>query len=160
LTAPAAAEAPPTGDLPAAYAAWLAVTGRGNRSYSQGARAFFARWPDPAAWASEPLAVRLGAGSQTRPLLNFLMLHGHLRPGYDYLLERRLSALARELAVSPLADDLDRFVRAAAELGYAPRPRVGIGPAGRGPPVGPERAGDHDRHRRRRRCLRSRHRRA
>lgn len=55
------------------------------------------------------------------------MLHGHLQPGYDYLLERKLSALARELAVSPLADDLDRFVRGAAELGYAPRPRVGMG---------------------------------
>lgn len=113
--------------LPRAYAAYLAATGRGNRSYYWGARAFFARWPDPEIWSAEPLDVRLSAKSHTWPLLNFLMLQGHLHPGYDYLLERKLSALWRELPTSPLAPDLERFLAAALEVGYAPRPSSGMG---------------------------------
>lgn len=112
-------------DLTAAYQAWLASRGRGNRTYTYGARQFFARWPDPAAWAAEPLAVRLATNANTRPLVNFLMLHGHLRPGYDYLLERKLAVLNREIELSPLAGEFARFVRAAEELGYRPRVRVG-----------------------------------
>ena len=30
------------------------------------------------------------------------MLHGHLRPGYDYLLDRKLTAIMREAQASPL----------------------------------------------------------
>lgn len=107
------------GELAAAYAAWLAASGRGNRSYALGARAFLSRWPEPQAWAAEPLERRLDARSQTRPFLTFLMLHGHLRPGYDYLLERKLSALLREAPASPLGPELARFVAAAVELGFA-----------------------------------------
>jgi len=116
----------PAAGLLAAYTAWLAASGRGSRAYTVGARSFLARWPDPQAWAAEPLGVRLGAGSSTWPLLNFLMLHGHLRPGYDYLLERKLSALPRELRASPLGPELEAFVTAAAELGYSPRARLGM----------------------------------
>ena len=53
-------------DWHAAYLAHLARTGRGNTAYWQAARAFFRRWPDPQAWAAEPLEVRLSAGSATR----------------------------------------------------------------------------------------------
>ena len=113
-------------DLAAAYERWLAATGRGNVAYTKGARTFLSRWPHPQRWAAQPLATRLAAGSQTRPLLGFLMLHGHLQPGYDYLLERKLSALLREASASPLASDLQRFAAAAAELGYAPRPAAGM----------------------------------
>ena len=124
---PAPAAVPvPAPDLAAAYTVWLAATGRGNKAYALGARSFLARWPDPQGWAAEPLAVRLAARSHTRPLLNFLMLHGHLRPGYDYLLERKLSALGRELPASPLGPDIDRFLAAATELGYAKRARLGM----------------------------------
>lgn len=113
-------------DVAAAYEAWLAATGRGNAAYTTGAQGFLSRWPDPQAWADEPLSVRLAATSSVRPLLGFLMLHGRLQPGYDYLLERKLSALMREAAASPLAGDLRRFAAAAAELGYAPRSAAGM----------------------------------
>jgi integrase len=125
---PAPASAPERAvELPAAYAAHLAATGRGNRFYAWAAARFFAGWPQPAGWAAEPLAVRLAADRHTRPLLSFLMLHGHLRPGYDYLVARKLSALWRELPASPLSGDLERFLAAAAELGFSERVRSGVG---------------------------------
>ena len=117
----------PSTDWHAAYCAHLADTGRGNTSYYQAARVFFRRWPDPQAWAAEPLSVRLAAGSATRPIITFLMLHGGLRPGYDYLLERKLSPIWREIKGSPLAADLDRFLAAAAELGFTERVRFATG---------------------------------
>jgi len=71
------------------YLACLAARGAGNKTFDSGARCFLARFPDPQAWAGLPLAARLaGTRPQLQPLLNFLMLHGHLRPGYDYLLDR------------------------------------------------------------------------
>ena len=86
-----------------AYRGWLAARGVGNKSFDSGARCFLARFPDPQAWAAQPLAARLaGTRPQLQPLLNFLMLHGHLRPGYDYLLDRKLTVILREAAASPL----------------------------------------------------------
>jgi len=116
----------PAGGLLDAYLAHLAAGERGNRTYVTFARSFLARWPDPQAWAAEPLALRLGANRHTRPLLTFLMLHGHLQPGYDYLLERKLPALLRELPTSPLGPQIDHFLAAAGELGYASRARLGM----------------------------------
>ena len=58
----------PDPDWHAAYLANLALTGRGNTSYSQAAKGFFRRWPEPQAWAGESLEVRLSAGSATRPI--------------------------------------------------------------------------------------------
>jgi hypothetical protein len=49
------------------------------------------------------------------------MLAGFLRPGYDYLLERKLPSVLRESQHHPIAADLDRFLAAAAELGFTPR---------------------------------------
>ena len=90
-----------------AYRGWLAARGVGNKTFDSGARCFLARFPDPQAWAGQPLAARLaGTRPQLQPLLNFLMLHGHLRPGYDYLLERKLTVILREAAASPLGPDL------------------------------------------------------
>lgn len=108
-------------DPAAGYAAHLVATGRGNPMYDRFARQFFARWPVPQDWAAETLEVRLAANRNTRPLLTFLMLHGWLRPGYDYLVDRRFSSLWRELPHSPLAGDLGGFVAAAVEIGFAPR---------------------------------------
>jgi integrase len=90
------------------------------------ARVFLNRWPDPQAWAQQPLPVRLAASSSTRPLLNYLMLAGYLRPGYDYLLERKLSAILREAQASPLGGDVTRFLSAATELSYSPRIAAGL----------------------------------
>lgn len=123
----ALASDPNSPDWHAAYLARLAATGRGNTTYSWAARRFFESWPDPQSWAEEPLEVRLSAGSSTRPVITFLMLHGGLRPGYDYLLERKLSPIWREVKGSPLAAELDRFTAAAAELGFTERVRFGVG---------------------------------
>jgi len=110
-----------------AYLACLAARGVGNKTSDSGARCFLARFPDPQAWAELPLPARLaGTRPQLQPLLNFLMLHGHLRPGYDYLLERRLTVILREGAVSPLGPDLRRFLAGAEALGYSVRPRTGM----------------------------------
>jgi integrase len=110
--------------LLSAYLANLADTGRVSPCYRSAARTFLARWPDPGAWALLPLAERLAANAATRPLITFLMLRGYLRPGYDYLLERKISSLWRELGGSPLAADLARFREAAAELGFSARVRT------------------------------------
>ena len=59
-----------------------------------------------------------------RPLITFLMLHGHLQPGYDYLLERKFSSLWRELDGSPLGADLERFLDRRGQLGFSERVRL------------------------------------
>lgn len=124
LPEPVSAAAP---DLLAAYVAYLAATQRRSRFSPQAARGFLWRWPDPQAWAAEPLDVRLAAGANTRPFLTFLMLQGHLRPGYDYLVARKLPSLWREVPHSALSADLERFSSAAAVLGFSERVRCGIG---------------------------------
>ena len=117
----------PSADLHVAYLDYLARSGRGNTAYWRAARAFFRRWPDPQRWAQQPLATRLSAGSATRPIITFLMLHRVLRPGYDYLLERKLSSIWREIKDSPLGPDLQRFMTAGAELGFTERVRFATG---------------------------------
>jgi hypothetical protein len=94
---PLALASAPGPDRHAAYLDYLRRTGRGNTSYWRAARAFFRRWPDPQRWVDEPLQTRLSAGTATRPIITFLMLHRALRPGYDYLLERKLSPVWREI---------------------------------------------------------------
>ncbi len=113
-------------DLYDGYLGWLGFRGVGNSSFFSGARGFLVRWPDPQSWACLPLEVRLGVGSQTSPFLNFLMFHGYLFPGYDFLLERRLHTVLREAALSPLGADLGRFLAAAEQLGYSTRARLGM----------------------------------
>ena len=54
-------------DLLQAYLDRLAATGRGNAVYERAARKFLRTWPDPEAWAEQPLADRLAAGNQTSP---------------------------------------------------------------------------------------------
>jgi integrase len=125
-SAASSAEPSPAEHVLGDYLAALAARGAGNRSFSGAARMFLARWPNPQTWGDQPLTIRLSANSATRPLLNYLMLAGHLRPGYDYLLERKLPALLREAKVSPLADDLARFLSAATDLGYTPKVAAGL----------------------------------
>ena len=112
--------------LLAEYRVALAARGAGNTAFFSGAGSFLVRWPDPPAWAGEPLGVRLGANSSTRPFLTFLMLTGYLHPGYDYLLARKMTSLLREASASPLADQLAHFLAGAAELGYSQRVRTGM----------------------------------
>ncbi len=119
----ASRQAPPPGELIGAYVAYLARTARNSEDtrYRHAAERFFERWPDPMAWTEEPLAVRRGASRRMRTLVMFLMLHGYLRPGYDYLLDVTLLPLWRELPASPLEVDLEYFQRASRELGFATR---------------------------------------
>lgn len=124
LPEPASAPAP---DLLDAYVAYLKVTRRWGRTSRQAAQRFLARWPDPRAWAAEELEVRLAADTNTRPFLTFLMLQGHLRPGFDYLVARKLSSLWRELPHSTMVDDIERFSTTAGVLGFSERVRSGIG---------------------------------
>jgi len=119
--------APPASvDLYDAYLEWLARRRVGNPTFRSGARSFLARFPEPQRWADEPLEKRLSLGTQTRPFLNFMMLHGHLHPGYDYLLERRLHSVLRDGEVSPLGPDLATFLTVAKRLGYSERARIGM----------------------------------
>jgi len=105
------------------FAHWLASRNVGNHAFFSGARSFLSRFPDPQRFASEPLRARLSESGTVRPVLTFLMLHGYLRPGYDYLLERRLTAIPREAAVSPIGAGIAAFLDAAERMGYAPRSR-------------------------------------
>jgi integrase len=111
----------------AAYLDCLEARGVGNKTFYSGARAFLARFPDPQAWAALPLWARLEATKpHLQPLLNFLMLHGYLCPGYDYLLCRKFHAILREAPASPLGPDLARFIGGAEALGYSVRARTGM----------------------------------
>ncbi len=107
------------GDLLADYQAHLAVTGRGNSAYTQAARSFLRLWPALQAWAAQPLAARLAAGPATNAFLMFLMVHRWLQPGWDWLVERKLSSFWREIVGSPLEADMARFLRAAEAIGFA-----------------------------------------
>ena len=110
-----------------AYLDCLAARGVGNKTFDSGARCLLARYPDPQEWAALPLEQRLAdTRPHLQPVLNFLMLHGHLRPGYDYLLERKLTVILREAQASPLGPDLKRFLAGAQALGYSGRARTGM----------------------------------
>lgn len=113
--------------LRTAYLNHLVETGRGNVPYERAARRFFDAWPDPQAWAGLPLQERLSADSATRPVITFLMLHHRLRPGYDYLLSRKLSPIWRELQTSPLQAEIDQFLNEAEQLGFTARTRLATG---------------------------------
>jgi site-specific recombinase XerD len=108
------------------YLAWLRARGVGSRTFYSAARAFLVCFPDPQAWARRPLPDRLRATSAQGPLLRYLMLHGHLQPGYDFLLERKLHAVLRDVAVSPLGPAVEKFLAGAERMGYSVRARTGM----------------------------------
>jgi site-specific recombinase XerD len=114
-------------DLHAQYLEYLHQTSRGNTAYYSAARTFFARWPEIQLWAAQPLQHRLAAGAATRPIITFLMLHHGLQPGYDYLLDRKLSSIWREIQASPIASQLDEFMATAKQLGFTERVRFATG---------------------------------
>lgn len=110
-----------------AYLDYLAATGRGNTAYTQAAKTFFRKWPDPQSWVAQPLEVRLAVNGPTRPIITFLMLHHDLRPGYDYLLERKLSTIWREIRTCRIGSEVEQFLDAAAGLGFSTRVRIATG---------------------------------
>lgn len=121
---PVLAYAPaPEVDLLAAYDEHCARLGLISVNLGSAARTFLRRWPDPQRWASEPLEVRLTGSHPTRSFVTFLMLARYLRPGYDYLIRRKLAVFWRHLPPGPLAEDLAGFLGAAQELGFTERTR-------------------------------------
>lgn len=121
---PVRAYAPvPEVDLPAAYEEHCGRLGLISVNLGSAARTFLRRWPDPQRWAAEPLEARLTVSHPTRSFVTFLMLAGYLRPGYDYLIHRKLAVFWRHLPPGPLAEDLARFLDAAQELGFTERTR-------------------------------------
>ncbi len=125
-TVNAHAAEPATRPLPAAdelLAAWRhhqQATRRGNPASDWAARSFLGAWPNPQAWADQPLDARLTLAPSTMSLLMFLMTHGWLRPGWDWLVSRKLSSFWREAAHSPLAGDMARVVDTATAVGFTP----------------------------------------
>jgi integrase len=113
----------PEVDLLAAYDEHCGRLGLISVNLGSAARTFLRRWPDPQRWAGEPLEARLAVSHPTRSFVMFLMLAGYLRPGYDYLIRRKLSVFWRHLPPGPLAEDLAGFLAAAEELGFTERTR-------------------------------------
>jgi len=107
-------------DLVSDYVAHLARTGRGTVNAEANARRFLRRWPEPQEWAAQSLAQRLFEGPNTRTFVTFLIISGHVRPGYDYLVSRKLASFWKEIVGSPLEEDMERFCRAAEAIGYTP----------------------------------------
>lgn len=121
---PVRAYAPaPEVDLLAAYDEHCGRLGLISVNLASAARTFLRRWPDPQRWAGEPLEARLTVSHPTRSFVTFLMLTRYLRPGYDYLIHRKLAVFWRHLPPGSLAEDLARFLDAAQELGFTERTR-------------------------------------
>jgi len=115
-----AAAPPPAEVLFGLYVEQQQATGRGNATSQQAARSFLARWPNPQSWAGEPLDVRLSLPPSAISLVMFAMTRGWLRPGWDWLVSRKLSSFWRAIPGSPLEADMVRFLEAAETLGFTP----------------------------------------
>jgi integrase len=113
---PAAAPSPEA--LLAGWRDHQAATGRGNPASDWAARTFLERWPNPQAWADQPLEARQALPPSTMSLLMFLMLHRGLRPGWDWLVSHKLSSFWREIRDSPLEADMARFRDTAESVGF------------------------------------------
>ena len=93
-------------------------SGRGNPASDWAARTFLDRWPNPQAWADQPLGARLVLAPSTMSLLMFLMAHRWLRPGWDWLVSRKLSSFWREVCGTPLEAGMTRFCDTATAVGF------------------------------------------
>ncbi len=125
MTLPALANAPsPKADLVECFSAWLARRGCTCESYAKAARRFFARWPDPAAWAAQPLSDRLKLDHNLRVVLNWLVLYYDLHPGYDWLVATTPYTCWQELPMTRHWPDVQRFLSVAVNLGYAEQTRT------------------------------------
>ena len=90
-------------------------SGRGNPASDWAARAFLDRWPNPQAWADQPLGARLVLAPSTMSLLMFLMAH-------------RMAAAGLGLAgVTQAVELLARGLRLAARGRHGPVLRHGGG---------------------------------
>jgi integrase len=124
MTLPALANAlSPEPDLVSAFEAWLAGRGSTGETYAKAARRFFARWPDPADWAAQPLEARRRFDRNLRVVINWLILYHDLHPGYDWLVATTPYTCWQELPSTRHWPDVERFLATAFNLGYAERTR-------------------------------------
>jgi integrase len=125
MTLPELASAPsPEPDLAGAFGAWLAERHTTGQTYAKAARRFFARWPDPAAWVAQPVEARLKLDHNLRVVINWLILHQDLHPGYDWLVATTPYTCWQELPTTSHWPDVERFLATAVNLGYAQRTRT------------------------------------
>ena len=68
--------------------------------------------------------MRLTVSHPTRSFVMFLMLAGHLRPGYDYLIRRKLPVLLAASATGTVGRGPGRVPGRRAELGFTERTRT------------------------------------
>jgi len=109
---------PPAAELLQMWRDHQTLTGRGNPASDYEATRFLARWPDPQSWANEPLDVRLALSPSATSLVMFAMCRRWLRPGWDWLVTRKLSSFWREIIDTPIEADMFRFVEAAESIGF------------------------------------------
>lgn len=109
---------PPAEELLASWRGHQQATGRGNPASDGAARAFLNRWPKPQTWADQSFDARMSFPPSTMSLLMFLMVHGWLAPGWDWLVARKLSSFWRETAGSPIETDMARFCDTAVSVGF------------------------------------------
>lgn len=101
------------------YATHLGVDPCGDSRLVNIARSHLALHPDLEVFSDLPLSLRLTELPEAKPFLLFLMLHGYLRPGYDYLVERKLCGFWHELELSPMKSDIESFLHGAQEAGFS-----------------------------------------
>ena len=111
---------PPAAVLLNAWRDHQEATGRGNPASDFEARRFLERWPDPQSWAVESLEVRLALSPSATSLVMFSMCRGWLRPGWDWLVARKLSSFWREITGTRLEADMARFVEGSETVGFTP----------------------------------------
>ena len=102
---------PAPGQLLSAWRGRQRDSGRGNPASDWAARTLLDRWPNPQAWADQPLGARLVLAPSTMSLLMFLMAHRWLRPGWDWLVSRKLSSFWREVCATPLEAGMTPVLR-------------------------------------------------
>ena len=120
-TSPEPAGPLPQGDeLFEIYLDYMTATGRGNVTSERAARLFLQAWPEPSAWEAEPLEVRLAIDPSATALLAMLMMSGRVRPGWDWLVRRKLSAFWSASAGTPIGHDMAAFIATAIEVGFTP----------------------------------------
>ena len=73
-------------------------------------------------WQDASIAQTLAdVDNDASSFIPYLLLFGHLRPGYPYLFSRKFATLVRESAHSPLARDVAAVRGAAEQLGFSRR---------------------------------------
>ncbi len=90
------------------------------------ATSYFELHPDLETVSDLPLSLRLTELPEAGPFLLFLMLHGYLHPGYDYLVARKLCGFWHELEASPMKSDIESFRLGALEAGFSEKVSIRV----------------------------------